>query len=152
MNPTIESLIRLYDRDLTKLEEEIRAYPDEDLMWKVPKGVTNSGGNLCLHLCGNLQYYFGTVLGKTRYQRNRPLEFSAKDVPLSEVIKEIQAAKKAVSGVLTRFLPEQLDEMYPEPVFEQPMTNAYFFLHLSIHLGYHLGQLNYHRRLVVSGR
>jgi hypothetical protein len=148
MNPTIESLIRLYERDLNKLEEEIRAYADEELMWKVAKGINNSGGNLCLHLCGNLQYYFGTVLGKTGYQRNRPMEFAAKDVPLSELVKEIHSAKKAVSGVLSRFLPEQLDEIYPEVVFDQPMTNVYFFIHLSVHLGYHLGQVNYHRRLV----
>jgi hypothetical protein len=150
MNPTIEALIRIYERDLNKLEEEIRLYPDEALMWKVAKGINNSGGNLCLHLCGNLQYYFGTVLGQTGYKRNRPLEFSAKDVPLSEVLKELQAAKKAVAGVLSSLTTADLDKEYPEVVFDKPMTTVYFLIHLASHLGYHLGQINYHRRLLTS--
>jgi uncharacterized damage-inducible protein DinB len=150
VNPTIEALIRIYERDLNKLEEEIRLYPDEALLWKVGKGITNPGGNLCLHLCGNLQYYLGTVLGQTGYKRNRPLEFAAKDVPISEILKEIQSAKKAVSGVLRNLKPEDLDKEYPEVVFDQPMTTAYFLVHLAVHLGYHLGQVNYHRRLLAS--
>ena len=140
----------MYERDLNKLEEEIRLYPDEAFLWKVAQGITNPGGNLCLHLCGNLQYYLGTVMGQTGYKRNRPMEFAAKDVPLSEVLKEVQATKKAVSTVLANLKPEDLEKEYPELVFDKPMTIVDFLIHLAVHLGYHLGQVNYHRRLLAS--
>lgn len=148
MNPTIESLLKLYERDLQKLEDEVKAYADESLLWKPIPGTTNPGGNLALHLCGNLQNYFGAILGNTGYKRNRPLEFSAKDVPLSELIKEIHAAKAAVRKVLLETKDEDFDKQYPEIVFDKPMTNIHFFIHLYGHLGYHLGQINYHRRIV----
>jgi hypothetical protein len=148
MNPIIDSLLKLYDRDLQKLEDEIKAYPDESLLWKPIPGTINPGGNLALHLCGNLQNYFGAILGNTGYKRNRPLEFSAKDVPVSELIKEVSAAKAAVRKVLSAFTEADFEKEYPEKVFETPMTNIYFILHLLDHLGYHLGQINYHRRSV----
>lgn len=152
MNPTIDALARIYERDLAKLEEEIKQYPDEESLWKVGKGTSNSGGNLCLHLCGNLQYYFGTVLGNTGYKRNRPLEFSAKDVPLSEILKELQGAKRAVSEVLSRLQPGDLEKEYPEVVFDKEMNTGHFLIHLAVHLGYHLGQINYHRRMLTVAK
>ena len=148
MNPVIESLLQLYDRDLQKLEAEIKAYPDEALLWKPIPGTINPGGNLALHLCGNLQNYFGAVLGNSWDKRNPPLEFSAKDVPLSEIIKEIQAAKAAVKKVLLETKDEDFQKIYPEVIFEKPMTKIFFFLHLYGHLNYHLGQINYHSRIV----
>ncbi|RAW01276.1 DinB family protein [Pseudochryseolinea flava] len=148
MNPVIESLVELFDRDLQKLEDEIKAYPDEALLWKAVPGTTNPGGNLALHLSGNLQNYFGAVLGNTGYKRNRPLEFSAKDVPISEVVKEIKAARAAVKKVLLDTKIEDFTKIYPEEIFGKPMTYMFFFNHLYGHLNYHLGQVNYHRRIV----
>jgi hypothetical protein len=147
MNQTLDTLIRLFERDLGKLESEIRLYPDEGSLWKAMDGITNCGGNLCLHLCGNLQHYFGAVLGHTGYQRDRPLEFSAKDVPRDQMLKEIQESRKAVLNVLRKLKPSELEEEYPEVVFDEPMTTGYFLIHLAGHLNYHLGQVNYHRRM-----
>lgn len=151
MNSTIEALIRIFEKDLNKLEEEMKLYPDEASLWKVGPGIKNPGGNLCLHLCGNLQHFFGTVLGQSGYKRNRDYEFAAKDVPISEIIKEIQHSRRAVLSVLDKMRPEDLEKEYPVVVFEKPMTTAYFVVHLAGHLNYHVGQINYHRRLLSAG-
>lgn len=146
----IESIAQLIDRDLKKLSEEITLYPTEESLWRTAPGITNSAGNLCLHLCGNLQHFFGAVLGKTGYQRNRPSEFSSKDVPKAALLEEIERTRTAVTQTLEHLKPSHLLNEYPEKVFDYPMTSLHFFMHLSAHLNYHLGQVNYHRRLIAQ--
>lgn len=146
----IESIGKLIDRDLNKIAEEIRQYPTEEDIWVVKGEIKNSPGNLCLHLCGNLQHFFGAVLGKTGYVRNRENEFAAKGIPKTQLLAEIQNTRDAVSKTLENFNPLLLATEYPEKVFEYPLTHLHFFTHLSVHLGYHLGQINYHRRLTSS--
>lgn len=144
----IESISSIINRDLTKLADEITNYSSEESIWKTAPGISNSAGNLCLHLCGNLQHYFGAVLGGTGYKRDRPLEFSARNVPKTELLAEIERARTAVTQTLENFKPSFLQKEYPEKVFDHPMTSMHFFIHLTAHLGYHLGQVNYHRRLI----
>ena len=148
-NDMLESLKSVLVRDLNKLETELALYPSEESLWIVDKAITNPAGNLCLHLCGNLQYYIGTVLGKTGYIRNRDNEFAAKNVARKELIAEIGKAKKAVEETLPGLTQEQLQSNYPVDVFGKPMTTLYFMIHLTGHFSYHLGQVNYHRRLLV---
>lgn len=143
-----ENLALLYERDLQKLATEIRAYKEEAHLWKKLPGTANSAGNLCLHLLGNLQHYIGAILGQTGYRRNRPLEFSRTDVPVKELSDEISATSGIVGNVIRRLDAEKIaGEMYPEQPLGTPMTVEYFLLHLLAHLNYHLGQINYHRRL-----
>lgn len=146
----IESIARLIDRDLAKLAQELEQYPDEHDIWVVRPGIKNPAGNLCLHLCGNLQHFFGAIIGKTGYLRNRENEFAATNIPRTELLKEIETTRSVVKETLESFKPSLLLKEYPEKVFDQPMTSMHFFTHLTTHLGYHLGQVNYHRRLVVE--
>jgi uncharacterized damage-inducible protein DinB len=150
MKVVLESLSQLIDRDLNKLASEIRQYPDEASIWKVEKAISNSAGTLCLHLCGNLQHYIGHVLGGSVYKRNRDLEFSARHVSRDLLLKEIDNARLAVAQTLPNLNPDITEKHYPEKVFEQPMTTLHFLIHLEAHLNYHLGQVNYHRRLLAS--
>lgn len=147
-NLFIDSLQNVLLRDLSKLESELLLYPDEASLWKVDKAIKNPAGNLCLHLCGNLRHYIGAVFGKSGYVRNRDNEFAAKNVSLENLIKEIAFAKKAVSDTLPTLTEQQLQANYPEDVLGKPTTTLFFLVHLSAHLSYHLGQVNYHRRLV----
>lgn len=137
-------------RDLNKLEQELLQYPAEALIWKVDQGITNPAGNLTLHLCGNLQYYIGAVLGNTGYVRNRDNEFAAKDKKLADLLAEIERTRLAVSGTLPLISESQLQSDYPVDVFGKPMKTMYFLIHLTAHFSYHLGQINYHRRLVAN--
>jgi uncharacterized damage-inducible protein DinB len=148
MNQAVKSIQEVMLRDLDKLAEEISLYPTEESVWKTAEGITNPGGNLCLHLCGNLQHFIGTIIGKSDYKRNRDAEFSTRDVPKSSLLSEIEKTKSAILSSLPKVTENQMEEIYPLEVFGRPMTTGYFLVHLSAHLGYHLGQVNYHRRLV----
>ncbi|KPH11752.1 DinB family protein [Chryseobacterium sp. ERMR1:04] len=143
-----ESLKSLYTRDLNKLKEEIEAYRNEDSMWKTDKNVANSGGNLCLHLVGNLNTFIGAELGKSGYIRNRELEFSLKNIPRAELIEKVEKTLDVVVSTLDKLSTEDLEKEYPLEALGYKMTTEYFLIHLFGHLSYHLGQINYHRRLL----
>jgi uncharacterized damage-inducible protein DinB len=145
----IEVLKTLFNRDLDKLKDEIDLYQNENEIWYIEKGIANSAGNLCLHLIGNLNAYIGAELGKTNYIRNRSLEFSLKDIPKAELIKKIEETKAVVNSALSSVTDEMLQNEYPLLVFETKMTTEFFLIHLATHLAYHLGQINYHRRLLT---
>ncbi len=148
MSLLIQTVQKLLDRDLAVLEREISQYPSDAGLWKVSCDIKNPAGNLCLHLCGNLQYYIGAVLGNSGYVRHRDAEFSTKGLNKEELLSEIAKTRKAVTEALENLNPTALETTYPLEVFKDPMTIGYFLIHLSAHLGYHLGQINYHRRLL----
>jgi len=143
-----ETLKSLFKRDLGKLKVEIESYQKESNIWLVADGIANSAGNLCLHLIGNTNWFIGAELGKTGYIRHRDLEFSLKDVPGAELIQKIEDTIVMVDSVLDTITAEQFGTQYPIEVFGYPMTTEYFLVHLAAHLDYHLGQINYHRRLL----
>jgi len=144
----LDSLKTLFSRDLGKLKQEIEAYRHERNIWATGGSISNSAGNLCLHLIGNLNHFAGKVLGGTDYVRNRDLEFSLQNVPRQELIKKIEETITVVEMALGKTDPAGLDEDYPIIVFDKKVTVEYMLLHLCNHLGYHLGQINYHRRLL----
>lgn len=144
----LDTLRHLFARDLDRLQQEIEAYHDEARIWHVDKAIANSAGNLCLHLIGNLTTYISAELGGVPYTRNRDAEFSQKGVARPELIKLIAKTRTEVAEALSRLPAETLPTEYPLQVFEAPMTTEYFLVHLATHLAYHLGQINYHRRLL----
>ncbi|GAB3952839.1 hypothetical protein GCM10028805_35490 [Spirosoma harenae] len=144
----IQTLKTLFQRDLIKLRQEISLYKDEKKIWYIEKNIANSAGNLCLHLIGNLNTYIGAEFGKTGYIRNRELEFSLKDIPRTDLITKIEETMETVEKGLSNLTDTQLEAEYPMLVFDKPTSTAYFLVHLMTHLTYHLGQINYHRRLL----
>jgi hypothetical protein len=142
----LQELIKIFERDIERLKKEIEEC-EEDKLWKTLNGIKNPVGNLCLHLIGNLNTYVGKNLGRTNYVRNREFEFSQKDLPKSLLLENIEATKKIVDQALKSLNEKQLEEMYPEKVFDYEMTTGYFLIHLAAHLSYHLGQINYLRRI-----
>lgn len=144
----IENIKSLFIRDLNKLKTEIDSYQDEVNIWKTDKNISNSAGNLCLHLVGNLNHYIGMMLGNSGYIRNRELEFSLKDISRTKLIQQIDKTIEMVSLTLENVSEEKLQKEYPSESLGYPMTTEYFLIHLFGHLSYHLGQINYHRRLL----
>jgi len=144
----IETLQKIFKRDLEKLKQEIASYRNESNLWKVDKSIANSSGNLCLHLVGNLNTYIGAEIGKTGYVRNRDLEFSQKNIPLVQLVKMIEDTIFVVEDGLSKLNENDLQREYPLLVFKEKTSTEYFLIHLAVHLGYHLGQVNYHRRLL----
>lgn len=145
-----KTLETIFHRDLDALKQEIEAYQNEDRLWMVTKDISNSAGNLCLHIIGNLNHFIGAILGHTGYVRQRELEFTRTHVPKIEMITNIEATKAIVTKVLADLTTTDLEREYELKVFNKPMSTGYFLVHLSTHLAYHLGQINYHRRLLDS--
>lgn len=143
-----ESLIEIFERDLNKLKIEIGSYEDESKLWIIDHEIKNSGGNLCLHLIGNLKQFIGKVLGKYDYNRNRDAEFSNKNVPKKDLIDEIEETKNVVIASLKNIDEGEFDKKYPVNVYNNDMTTGFFLVSLVAHLNYHLGQINYHRRII----
>lgn len=143
-----ETLIKLFTRDLSKLQKELRAYKSQSLLWQTPPDISNSAGNLALHIVGNLNHFIGAVLGNSGYLRQREREFSSKNVPIESIIKQIEDTKAVITVTLQGLSESDFQKEYKRRPFEDFMTTEYFLIHLSMHLAYHLGQINYHRRLL----
>ncbi len=144
----IDTLIQLFERDLNRLMTEIGLYKEEATIWKIEKGISNSAGNLVLHLIGNLNTYIGKELGGTGYVRNRELEFSTKFVKRDLLIEHLNATLEMIKATLSGLSNEDLMQEYPILVLTEKTTTEYLLVHLTTHLTYHLGQINYHRRLI----
>jgi uncharacterized damage-inducible protein DinB len=144
----IDSLKILFDRDLDRLKNELSSYKKESNLWEVKKNITNSAGNLSLHIIGNLNHFIGAVLGGNGYLRDRDNEFSQKDVPVSRLLTDIDEVKTTIYNTLQGLSEKELLDNFPINVFGYEMTNLFFLVHLHSHLTYHLGQINYHRRLI----
>jgi hypothetical protein len=146
----IADLKNLYARDLARLKTEIALYKDENYLWLVEKEITNSAGNLCLHLIGNLNAYIGVGLAKTGYIRQRDLEFSQKNIPQTELIKMIEDTIQVVVIGLNSLSENEIKADFPILIWDKPTETGYTLIHLLTHLNYHLGQINYHRRLLTN--
>ena len=145
-----QTLSELFERDLTKLKEEISLYADESKIWTVKGEIKNSAGNLTLHLLGNLNHFVGAILGNNGYVRNRDAEFSDKNVPCDEINNNIDKTIGVIKSTLSKISDEDLKKDYPVKVLKnkETMKTEFFLIHLVGHLNYHLGQINYHRRLL----
>jgi hypothetical protein len=64
------------------------------------------------------------------------------------LIQKIDEVRTTVDNVLSKMTDDQLKDEYPMLVFEEKTSTEYFLIHLATHLGYHLGQVNYHTRLL----
>jgi uncharacterized damage-inducible protein DinB len=144
----LQTLKTIFKRDLNRLKQEIELYQNESQIWTIQKGITNSAGNLCLHVVGNLNTYIGSTFGNTNYARNRELEFSLKDIPKMELIRKIEETSIVVDRSLDKLTEKELLMEFPLLVFETTTSTEFMLIHLTTHLAYHLGQINYHRRLL----
>ncbi len=141
-----KNLVEQFQLLLNKLINEIEAYPDEQNLWVVKGDIKNSAGTLAYHLCGNLNEYIGNVMGKTGYARNRPLEFSIRDVPRTELKNWINETVEMIAQVVPNL---DLDIPFPKETWGIEINQGAALLRLLWHLGWHLGQINYHRRLII---
>jgi len=142
-----KSLSAVFEKDLNRLKSEIEAYTDEEKLWIKAEGINNSAGNLCLHILGNLNNYVGAILGKTCYVRNRSAEFSEKTTK-EHLLKCLDETTEMVKETISNVDADVFDQIYSENVFGYEVKIDYFLIHLVGHLNYHLGQINYHRRIL----
>lgn len=138
-------LAGFYERDLRRLIDEIRSFNKEENLWKVAGDVKNPAGNLALHIIGGSNHLFGKILGNTSYVRNRPEEFTKRDVPRNVVVAQLEELIVTVTGIVKSI---DMNADYPIPFDDAIRTNGYVVVQLLAHLNYHLGQVNYLRRIL----
>ncbi len=143
-----ESFKSLIVRDLLKLKQEVESYKDESKLWVVDAGISNSAGNLCLHLLGNINHFICATLGNSGYIRNRDLEFSQKNIPVSQLAAQIDDTVGSAENTFDKLTINSLDKEYPLVFNNQKLTTEQMLVNIVSHLNYHLGQINYHRRLL----
>ncbi|MHB8906859.1 MAG: DinB family protein [Melioribacteraceae bacterium] len=143
-----DTLVELFERDLNKLIEEIKLYKNESDLWIKQGSISNPAGNLALHLAGNLNHFIGFALGNTGYKRERDSEFSSVMVPRDELLISLERTKSVVKNSLLNLKTEDFEKPFPIKKQDEIFSTNYMLLHLLAHLSYHLGQINYHRRLI----
>jgi len=143
-------LAALFRRDLTRLAQELRAFPDDGPLWVKPPGINNSIGTLVLHLEANLRDYIGLHLGGVPYTRERDREFSETGLSIDDLRARIDSLASTVPEILAGLSEAELGGMYPKKGWSSPVTMAQFLIHLHGHLNYHLGQIDYLRRILTS--
>ena len=137
-------------RELATTRRTVEAYPDDASLWAQPAGLPNAGGTLVLHIAGNIQHYLGAVLGKSGYRRDRDAEFARRDVPRATMLAELDAAARAVERGIAALSDETLAAPDPEAISGRTYITGDYLVHLATHLAYHVGQLDYHRRVVTG--
>lgn len=143
---------RCFIKDLESLTKEIELCDEETVLWYVVPGITNSIGNLTQHLIGNLNHFIGATMGDTGYLRNREAEFAERYFTKAEMISELEKTTGMLQKVLGSLTDEQLEKIYPYETFGYSMTTNHMITKLASHLGYHLGQINYLRRILQGSK
>lgn len=143
-------LTSLFTRELNTLIKELNLFKSDDAIWETVPGVSNSAGNLSLHIIGNLNHFVGHMLGNTDYVRNRDLEFSAKSIEKSRLISDLESTIELIKKVLPTITEENLNSDFPYELNGQKYKTDMFLNHLLLHLSYHLGQVNYLRRFLEA--
>jgi hypothetical protein len=141
-------LADFYERDLRRLIDEINLFKNEADLWRTQGDITNSAGHLAMHLVGGMNHHIGANLAKTGYVRNRDQEFNGEPVSREELISRVEELSSLVTKTLRELSPEQMEAVNPA-FFDKPGTTiSYVFIQLLAHLNYHLGQINYLRRML----
>ena len=139
-----------FENYFEQLKKEVESFPDDQSLWAIHEGISNSTGNLALHIAGNLQHFVGAILGKSGYVRQRELEFSEKGLTKTQVLGELEKAKMIVISVLSQVTTEDKLRNYPEDFKGKILCIDDALAHLLAHLAYHTGQVNYLRRMTIN--
>ena len=138
----------LYERDIRKLIEEINLFKSEENLWKTQGSIKNSSGNLALHIIGGLNHLVGATLLHTGYVRDRDQEFASKGIARKQLVANLEDLVPMINQALNQLTSEQMDSPYPIFFDKDNATHSYVFTQLLLHLNYHLGQVNYLRRIL----
>jgi hypothetical protein len=146
----IDEIQLVLTRELASFRKEVEMFPDDTMLWRTAPGISNSAGNLALHVCGNLKHYIGHVLGGTDYVRDRDAEFKTRSGRRRDLVREIDETIDVVSRTLPQLSEAVMAGVYPEKVLGMTLPCSRFLVHLSCHTAFHLGQAGYLRRILTG--
>ena len=119
---------------------------DDEGLWQPGPGGSNSIGTLARHLTGNLRHFLGAGVLHDGYERDRPREFSEKNLPgrvvAADLLKALGVAREALRSIDSAAVTKP----HTTPTGEEFATLGHLTLHLAAHFAYHVGQANYAAR------
>ena len=139
------ALVNFYERDIRKLIEEVNLFKNEENLWKTHGSVKNSSGNLVLHIIGGTNHLIGATLAHTGYVRDRDEEFEKKCVPRKDLVGQLEKLIPLINKTVGAL---DIEADYPLIFDDATRSNSYVLTQLLLHLNYHLGQVNYLRRIL----
>ncbi|HEX5243900.1 MAG TPA: DUF1572 family protein [Tepidisphaeraceae bacterium] len=94
-----------------RIEHCINQLSDDQIWWR-PRPEMNAIGNLILHLCGNVGQWIIAPIEQTAANRNRPAEFSHRDViPRAALLERFRSTvNRAASAIETLSESKQMLE------------------------------------------
>ena len=145
-----ETLTQLFERDLKRLANEISLYKDESHIWTVQKDISNSAGNLVLHLAGNVRQWVVSGIGGGPDVRQRDEEFAAAGgMDAAELLEHLEKTLSEVDAVLARLTSPSLGEVRRIQGRETTVFSALY--HVVEHFGGHTGQIILLAKLYAPG-
>ncbi|MEP7037647.1 MAG: DUF1572 family protein, partial [Acidobacteriota bacterium] len=83
--------------------------------------------------------------------RKRDEEFSTQNISRNELIERVKNTIEVVKNTINKLSDEDFEKTYPlQNSGESTKTNLEI-LKILTHFSYHLGQINYHRRMLQNG-
>ncbi len=135
-----QSVFRLQEKK-EHIAKCFRQLDDRDMWWQ-PNESSNSVGTIILHLCGNIGQYVLSSLGQQPDQRQRDLEFSARNSHnKAELLELISTTIDQASEVVNNCSEEELLRVRMVQGFS--FSGLGVVLHAVEHLSYHTGQIAY---------
>ena len=121
----------------------------EEQVWLKPNEVSNSIGNLILHLCGNMTQYVISGLGGAPDHRERAKEFAVEGgFTKSALLEKFKNTTTQAISVLEKTTSEELQLTRNVQGFE--MTGIGILIHVTEHYSYHVGQIATLTKLMVA--
>jgi len=146
----IEIFKTRFIKHLDDLEYELLQFNQEIDLWRTSGTITNTSGNLALHLIGNLNHFVGAQLGGTGYIRQRDKEFTDKNVDRSSILDNLRMTRHMIEKTFDGMHDQDLNKIYQLTTFGENKTVLEVLVFLSGHFNYHLGQINYLRRVLET--
>jgi len=152
-SPTLQSEFCTYAatklRDNQRTIQKCLALLNGEQVWSRPNDVSNSIGNLVLHLRGNVQQWIVASIGGRDFARDRPAEFAQRGaLPIDDILPPLQATVDAAASVITGLTATRWLERVTIQGYDVTVLSAVF--HVVEHFSLHTGQIVYQTKILTG--
>lgn len=122
-----------------KIEQCLDRLSEDDIWWR-PNEVSNSIGNLILHLCGNVTMWIIGGVGQRPFERHRQLEFDERRmIPSAELRGRLKTTVQQADEVIGAVGAGALLSRRQIQGYDVTVLEAIY--HVVEHFGMHTGQI-----------
>jgi len=118
-------------------------------VWHRPNDVSNSIGNLVIHLNGNVRQWIVAGLGREEFARDRPAEFAQREaIPTDKILGELKTTIERARAVIADLSPERL--LRKVTIQDYEVTELTAVVHVVEHFSLHTGQIVYATKILIN--